>query len=119
MSKRTLKTIIESTGQRFELFNKDPHLHAKAKNLGIRVGRFQPGDEKLFQEAENSGNKKIAVELLDRGLTNNTSELYFNMPDLNVSDTGSIRSLAVSVYSAEANDNRLLHQVFSKVREDK
>lgn len=117
MSKQILRSITDSINQKFEHFSKQIHNHAKAKNMGVRVGKFQPGDEKLFQEADRSGNTQKAVEFMDRALATNASELYFNMPELHISDAGSIKTLDVSVYSAEQQDNILLHRIFGKVRE--
>ncbi|OGD01131.1 hypothetical protein A3E17_00760 [Candidatus Amesbacteria bacterium RIFCSPHIGHO2_12_FULL_48_14] len=123
MSKKILRTIneasIEGVNQKIEDIKKNGCFHREVKSLGVRVGKLLQSDGKQLQEAEKSGNTQIAIELMDKVLATNVSELYFNLPDLHISDIGSIKSVAVSVYSAEANDNTLLHKIFTRIREEK
>lgn len=114
MSKKLLRTISEKTEQKIVKFNKNNK--AQAKHGGIRVGKLKTEEQGAYMRAVKDGDIHKAVEMLSIGLTAPT-ELYFNMPDLKVSDNGSIRSLSVCVYSSQANDNTLLHRLFGKIRE--
>ncbi|OGH11800.1 MAG: hypothetical protein A2857_04905 [Candidatus Levybacteria bacterium RIFCSPHIGHO2_01_FULL_36_15] len=114
MSKTLLRIIAEKTEQQVEQFNKNNE--AQARYGGTKVSKLNTEQQEAYEKAVESGDIKKVTELLDLGITTPT-ELYLNMPDLKVSDSGSIRSLSVYVYSAEANDEVLLHKLFSKVRE--
>lgn len=43
--------------------------------------------------------------------------VYCFLPDLKVSDKGSIKKLKVSAYSSQLKDDRLLHKLFGKIKE--
>ena len=88
----------------------------QARYVGIRVGKLKTEEKRVYEKAVEDGNIQKATGMLDIALTT-PIELYFNMPNLKVSDNGSIQSLSVYIYSAEANDEVLLHKLFSKVRE--
>ncbi|KKS58076.1 MAG: hypothetical protein UV24_C0032G0009 [Candidatus Nomurabacteria bacterium GW2011_GWA2_42_41] len=114
MSKKLLRTITEKAEQQAEQFNKNNEM--QVKHGGIRVGKFKTEEQEAYKRAVEDKDFQKATEMIDIALTTPT-ELYLNMPDLKVSDSGSIRSLSVYVYSTEANDEVLLHKLFSKVRE--
>lgn len=44
-------------------------------------------------------------------------EVYFYLPDLKISDNGSVKSLSVAAYSSQAKDDILLHRLFGKVKD--
>jgi len=117
MSKKLLRTITENVNKTFEQLAKQGGI--RGENFGLRTGKLQEGDEKLLTEAEKRGDTDQAIKLMETSLATNTNEVYFNLPDLHIRDNGSVKTLAVSVYSAEAKDNILLHRLFSKVRTDK
>ncbi|GEM_PF-4980990 len=114
MSKKLLRIISEKTEQEIGKFNKKNEV--QAKHGGIRVGKLKTEDQEAYERAVEDGDIHKAVEILNIGFTAHT-ELYLNMPDLKVSDNGSIKSLSVRVYSAQVNDNTLLHKLFGKIRE--
>lgn len=114
MSKKLLGTITEQQERFIGQFNKNNKV--QAKQGGIRVGKFKTEEQEAYDKAVKDGDTKKAIELIDMVRTT-PNELYFNMPDLKVSDNGSIQSLRVSVYSAEVNNEVLLHKIFSKIRE--
>ena len=113
MSKKILRTITEKVENEIEKFNKDNEIQATYG--GIKEGKLKKGDKEAYDKIVDAKDPEKAIEFLELGLTSPT-ELYFNMPDLKVSDHGSIRSLNVAVYSAEINDNILLHKLFSATR---
>ncbi len=115
MSKKLLRDVVEKTGKKIEQHNKKYKLRIRYPGK-MRVGNFNLEEQKVYQEAEKAGNTTKIVEIIDLALANPT-ELYFNMPSLKISDNGSIKSLAVCVYSAQVNDNNLLHKLFGKMRE--
>lgn len=115
MSKKLLRTIAEKTEQQVEQFNKNNK--AQAKYGGTKVSKLKTEDKEAYEKVIKDGDIQKEAEMLNLGLITPT-ELYFSMPDLKVSDNGSIRSLSVYAYSAEANDEVLLHKLFSKVREE-
>jgi len=114
MSKKLLKNAAKNLEQRLVEFSKQSGLEVGVG--GVRVGKFLPGNEELLHDAEKAGDTGRALELMDRSIENNASELYFGMPDLHLSDKGSVKLLKVSMYSAAAKDDVLLHKLFGKVR---
>lgn len=114
MSKKLLRTITEQNERLIEQFNKN--YGTQARHGDIRVGQLTKEELKAMNKAVKDGNIEQQIELSKRSY-HDVKELYLNMPDLKVSDNGSIQSLKVSVYSAEANNAVLLHKIFSKIRE--
>ena len=115
MSKTLLRTIVQKIEKQAEKFNKNNELQAKYG--GIRVARLKTEDQRTYEKAVEDGDMQKATEMLGTIGSTAPTELYLNMPDLKVSDNGSIQSLSVYAYSAEVNNEVLLHKLFGKVRE--
>jgi hypothetical protein len=124
MSKKSLRFITEHHQRSIEEFNKSNNMHGK--HGGIKVGKIIPEhQEALFNVAKEylkapteKNSNKYKKELIKLESAN-IKELYYNLPDLKISDSGSIQSLNVSIYSAETNEDALLHKLYSKAREAK
>jgi hypothetical protein len=69
--------------------------------------------KKLLRTISEELNDDVIVEVLEK----EHREAYLILPDLQISDKGSIQSLKVRAYSAEVNNDGLLHKLFGKVRE--
>ncbi|MEK7498135.1 MAG: hypothetical protein AAB656_04430 [Patescibacteria group bacterium] len=115
MPKKLLRTITEKIEGDIKQFNKDNG--AQARNGGIKVAKLTTDGKEAYEKAVKAGDRQKEAEILFSTELTTPTELYFKMPDLKVSDNGSIRLLSVYAYSVEANNEVLLHKLFSKVRE--
>lgn len=112
MSKRKLRAISKQTEEIISSFNEDNKLQARLRSL--RVGHLKAEARRAYDKAVESDDLEMALELLDQV---EPIELYLYMPDLMISDSGSIKLLNVRAYSAQVKDDILLHKLFSKTRE--
>lgn len=112
MSKKLLRTITEKQERLIKLFNKNNKI--QAKHGSIKVKKLKAEGQEAYERAVEAKDFEKAAELL--GLASPT-ELYLKMPDLKVSENGSIRSLNVALYSAQVNDSALLHRLLGKTKE--
>ncbi len=78
------------------------------EGMNIQVGKFNK---------EHPGNPASVGALMAFGNSNVSSEIYQNMPPLEVQGKGSTKFIEVTAYSAETNTEVLLHKLFDKVRE--
>lgn len=117
MSKKLLRLVNEKhevVANEFNLNNSD----LKATQGGFRVFKMDSDMQILFEKAFKEKDVK-ALESLSQEMNSyiEVEESYENMPDLKISENGSVKSLSVSVYSAESKENILLHKLFGKTKD--
>lgn len=115
MTKTLLRDINKINDQRVKDFNGISHSRLEAINMGTKVGKLKLDEARQYQEAVEKEDVSKVFKLLD---SNNmyVSEVYYNMPDIIISNNGSIKSLKVSIYASEQEDKRLLHRLFNQSR---
>ena len=80
---------------------------SKAKK-GIKYLSDQLDDDVII-EVTNTSDEGITTHLF--------STVYCNLPDLQISTSGSVKSLKVKMYSSQTRDVALLHKLYGKVRD--
>jgi hypothetical protein len=113
MSKKDLRTINEQTNKLVKTFS-SMHTGLRVRSGALTVGQVSIADQKTL--ANSQLDEESFFKILDKAKAT-PSEMYVNMFPLEIPAKGSIKSLGVSAYSAEANTEVLLHKLFDKVRE--
>ncbi len=69
--------------------------------------------KKILKELSDAVGDDVVVKIESI----NHVEAFVRLPDVSISDNGSVRSLKVYAYAAESKENVLLHKLFGKVRD--
>lgn len=117
MSKKQLSSIVKVGNQFVKKMNRDTALGLKASNFGFTSGEINQVDQKLFMDAVKN-NDLVKVKELYLKFNLGLNEVYYNMPDLFISNNKSVRNLKIKIYASKQKDDRILHKLFSRTRID-
>jgi hypothetical protein len=77
--------------------------------------------KKVIKDLAGQLEDDVFVEVIETSVDGETKKMfgaaYCNLPDLQISTSGSVKSLKVKMYSSQARDEALLHKLYGKVRD--